>query len=818
MIGKRFSHYRIVERIGAGGMGEVYRARDEHLPRDVAIKILPAGTLADDQARKRFRKEAEMLSQLNHPHIATIYDFDTHDDVDFLVMEYVEGTTLAEKLQDSALPMDEVLRIGIEIAEALDEAQHRGIVHRDLKPKNIGLTLKGQVKVLDFGLARVLKPSTDASTTETLTGATGLAGTLPYMAPEQLRGAPADHRSDLYALGICLYEMCTGKRPFEQELASALISDILNLAPPPPRRCNPDLPRALEYVILQSLEKDPGRRYQSAHDLIRDLNRSRTSSLGVARAKRALGRRWPLALASGAFALLAAAAVLNIGGLRDRLLGRTEIGLVESVVALPSEVVAGKDDQFLTDAIPRTLSTYLAQVEGLDTRMPPTSVEFERVGGDLDKIAKAYGVGAFVVSSVTVRSDRLVVNLQLVEARTRRLIWSQEYDGERERFLELVREAAEGLRRAVRPAAAPLRAVASSSEPEILFQRALYHSNRYNNHYDPSDFESAYSAYQQVLRLDPKRADAAAAIGMLHIYKYESGAEEAAADIELWARRALEIDTRNAKAWALLTYWERYVRGDVEAAFIPGLRAGTFGPEDAVCQIGLGIPLEASSLRLSYECMSLASRLDPLYVHPLLGLAESLGPMGRALEGLALVDQGLELERNMARALQDRAILLALLGRDRDALAVLEELASAEIDPEAFGAVRALVLAQTADHEKWWPAVQQALEWDQGDMGGFKIHLITVLARRGEADAAFEILGRKSSAAVEWAYDWLMLSPDLETLRHDIRFGPIASASRSQFERMLAHVNEARVRGEFPEYLEEPLAKLLADLGMSHLR
>src|SRR5262245_15206928 len=171
------SHYRILEKLGAGGMGEVYRARDENLDRDVAIKILPSGTLADGQARKRFRKEAKTLSQLNHPHIATVHDFATDGGVDFLVMEYVEGTTLAAKLLGGPLPVDDVLRMGSEIADALEDAHERGIVHRDLKPGNIGLTLKDHVKVLDFGLAKVLGPLPDHATTDSLTGDSVIAGT-----------------------------------------------------------------------------------------------------------------------------------------------------------------------------------------------------------------------------------------------------------------------------------------------------------------------------------------------------------------------------------------------------------------------------------------------------------------------------------------------------------------------------------------------------------------------------------------------------------------------------------------------------------------
>ncbi len=216
MIGKTLSHYRIVEKIGAGGMGEVYRAHDERLERDVALKVLPTGTLADEANRKRFRKEALALSKLNHPHIATVHDFDTQAGTDFLVMELVEGVTLSDKLAGGPLLEKELARLGMQLAEALEEAHERGVVHRDLKPGNVMVTAKGQVKVLDFGLAKLLRPdvASATATTESFTETQAVAGTLPYMAPEQLRGEGVDARTDIHALGAVLYEMATGQGLF----------------------------------------------------------------------------------------------------------------------------------------------------------------------------------------------------------------------------------------------------------------------------------------------------------------------------------------------------------------------------------------------------------------------------------------------------------------------------------------------------------------------------------------------------------------------------------------------------------------------------
>src|SRR2546422_3021879 len=214
IIGLILSHYRILEQIGAGGMGVVYRARDEQLERDVAIKVLPVGTLADEAARKRFRKEALALAKLNHPNIATIFEFSTQSGTDYLVTEYIAGLTLDHKLATGALSEKEVVSLGIQLAQGLSAAHEHGIVHRDLKPANLRLASDGRLKILDFGLAQLMSHPNEVGTTATLTQSQEVTGTLPYMAPDQLRGEPAEARTDIWAVGAVLYEMATGRRPF----------------------------------------------------------------------------------------------------------------------------------------------------------------------------------------------------------------------------------------------------------------------------------------------------------------------------------------------------------------------------------------------------------------------------------------------------------------------------------------------------------------------------------------------------------------------------------------------------------------------------
>ena len=268
LVGRTISHYRILEEIGAGGMGVVYRAHDERLDRDVALKVLPAGTLTDDAARRQFRREALTLAKLNHPNIATIFDFDCQDNLDFLAMELLTGQPLSGKLVDGPLSEHEIQRLGRQFAEGLAAAHDQGVIHRDLKPGNLFVTPDGRLKILDFGLAKLRAPEANPDLTQTLeTTTAAISGTVPYMPPEQLRGQAVDVRSDIYGAGAVLYEMATGRRPFPQRQSAELMAAILHETPVSARSLNRVLSAQLDSVITRALEKEPGRRYQTAREL-----------------------------------------------------------------------------------------------------------------------------------------------------------------------------------------------------------------------------------------------------------------------------------------------------------------------------------------------------------------------------------------------------------------------------------------------------------------------------------------------------------------------------------------------------------------------
>ncbi|MDP9362572.1 MAG: serine/threonine-protein kinase, partial [Acidobacteriota bacterium] len=319
-VGSRLGPHEILAPIGAGGMGEVYRARDTRLNRTVAIKVLPAELSSSPELRNRLEREARTISQLSHPHICALHDIGREGDTDFLVMEYLEGETLAQRLAKGPLPFEQVCRYGAEIAEALAAAHAAGVVHRDLKPGNIMLTKSG-VKLLDFGLAKVLAPAAIETQTSVPTKAQDLTregtilGTIPYMAPEQLEGRQADARTDIFAFGVVLYEMATGRKAFSGSSQASLISAILTSEPPPVSSVRPLSPPAFDRLIKTCLAKDPAQRWESAHDLglqLAWLARGETDEPAVAARAFSSAPQWLIAVAAASVLAIVALTVFSV--------------------------------------------------------------------------------------------------------------------------------------------------------------------------------------------------------------------------------------------------------------------------------------------------------------------------------------------------------------------------------------------------------------------------------------------------------------------------------------------------------------------------
>ena len=356
MVGETISHYRILAQIGAGGMGVVYKAYDEQLEREVALKVLLPGLLAEEGARKRFRKEALALARLNHPNIATIFEFGNEDGADFLVTEYIPGITLDMKLSAGALGVEETVRLGTQLATGLAAAHEQGLIHRDLKPGNLRVTPDGLLKILDFGLAQLIPRASDDGLTATQTRTQEIAGTLPYMAPEQLRGGMADTRTDIWAAGAVLHEMATGKRPFSEAGTPLLINAILNSNPARPSKTNQNIPSGMDDIILKSLQKDVARRYQTASELRADLERLTAGGPLLAEAKPRRG--WIAA------AVVFLVVVLGLGGYfvarKSRFEGNAARSRRSVAVLGFKNLGSDKNQNWLSTALSEMLTTELA--------------------------------------------------------------------------------------------------------------------------------------------------------------------------------------------------------------------------------------------------------------------------------------------------------------------------------------------------------------------------------------------------------------------------------------------------------------------------
>jgi len=516
MIGKTIAHYQVLEPLGSGGMGEVFRAHDLHLDRDVAVKVLLRGSLTDPTARERFRREAHVLSRLSHPGVATIFDFDTQDGVDFLVMEYVPGGTLHSRLQKGPLTLEEVTRIGAEIGDALEAAHRLGFLHRDLKPGNVVLTSAGTPKILDFGLAGLLHAS---QTMTDLTRAGAVFGSLPYMAPEQVRWDSDDSRTDVYAFGAILYEMATGRRPFEKDRPEALMFEILHGATRPVRSLRPEASPELDRLIESCLSKNPDSRPASAGAVSQLLR-------GIGEAPR-----------------------------HDSAPAQD---VIRSLAVLPLQNVSRDPAQeYFADGMTEALITELARVKALRVISRTSAMKYKGVQRALPEIARELNVDAILEGSALLVGKRVRVTVQLVSARVEEMLWGDRYDGEIEDVLDMQSRVAETVAKEIAVKVTPREATQLAKrrpvnpEAHVEFLKGRHTAAAGS----PQAIDLALRYFQRALELDPTYAPTWAGIAGCHNIRAGRGMAppaEANAQAREAAMKALELDDSLAEAHSAL--------------------------------------------------------------------------------------------------------------------------------------------------------------------------------------------------------------------------------------------------------------------------
>lgn len=520
-IGQVLGHYRIVEQVGAGGMGVVFRAHDEQLDRDVALKILPRVALLSEPARRQFRREALSLARITDPNVTMAFDFGRDDGIDYLVTEYVPGITLDSKLAGRPLPEGEVLNLGKQLASGLETAHREGVIHRDLKPGNLRVTPEGRLKILDFGLAFLLQADTETAVAATLTNSYSDAGTLPYMAPEQVKGHKTDARTDVWAAGAVLYEMSTGKRPFADLTGAQLVAAILEKEPVVPRALNPKISEGLERVILRALQKDPKERYQSAGDLRIDLANLATGTTPV----HAPGKtppnweRW-LVIA----ALMLALAGMGIWWIRHRGGPPSAAGRVMAV--LPFESVANDPPtNALGLGLTETVTTKLVQAsDGGQLQLVATRELVAQGVKTADQARREFGTDLVLEGSLQQSGNQIRITCSLVDPKTHVQLAAKEVTGDANQIFELQDRLFDKVLEMLPLAVEPFRRQALRARPDT--QPAAYdfylRGRGYLEEYQNLDnIQNAITQFERAIAVDRNYAPAHAAMGMAYAIGFQ---------------------------------------------------------------------------------------------------------------------------------------------------------------------------------------------------------------------------------------------------------------------------------------------------------